>query len=72
LQSLAWQERLRGLEHLTVRKDGLTVFLRSDSRKPTSSVYFRPHSAETTHEYLPRLVFLPRRRNVVAISREEH
>jgi CubicO group peptidase (beta-lactamase class C family) len=25
LQSLAWQERLRGLAHLTVRKNGLTV-----------------------------------------------
>jgi CubicO group peptidase (beta-lactamase class C family) len=25
VQSLAWQERLRWLEHLTVRKDGLTV-----------------------------------------------
>ena len=27
LQSLAWQERLRGLAHLTVRKDGLTMSL---------------------------------------------
>jgi hypothetical protein len=26
---------------------------RSDSRKPISYVYFRPHSAETRHEYLP-------------------
>ncbi len=27
VQSLAWQERLRGLAHLTVRKDGLTMSL---------------------------------------------